>query len=63
MCLWTSILQLPLPTNLIPSIDLPDMEKSGLSTQALLNVLKSLKDRVGSSHKNNAPKVFYLSLI
>uniref|UniRef100_A0A3Q7FBT8 Uncharacterized protein n=1 Tax=Solanum lycopersicum TaxID=4081 RepID=A0A3Q7FBT8_SOLLC len=53
-----SLSKLPLPTNLIPSIDLPDMEKSGLSTQALLNVLNSLKDRVGSSHKNKAAKIW-----
>lgn len=64
MCLWISILQLPLPTNLFQSIDLTIEDKySGLSTQALLNVLNSLKGRGGSSHKNNDPKVFYLSHI
>lgn len=55
-----SLSKLPLPTNLFPSIDLPDMEDkfSGLSTQALLNVLNSLKGRGGSSHKNNGPKIW-----
>ncbi|KAF3613712.1 putative SAGA-associated factor 29 -like protein isoform X1, partial [Capsicum annuum] len=56
--LWISILQLPLPTNLFPSLDLPDIEKSGLSTQALLNVLNSLKRRGGGSHKNDGPKIW-----
>ena len=59
MCLWISILQLPLPTNLFQSIDLTIEDKySGLSTQALLNVLNSLKGRGGSSHKNNDPKLW-----
>ncbi|PHU27767.1 hypothetical protein BC332_06099 [Capsicum chinense] len=52
------IVQLPLPTNLFPSLDLPDIEKSGLSTQALLNVLNSLKRRGGGSHKNDGPKIW-----
>ncbi|XP_009797241.1 uncharacterized protein LOC107791501 isoform X2 [Nicotiana tabacum] len=54
-----SLTKLPLPTNLFQSIDLTIEDKySGLSTQALLNVLNSLKGRGGSSHKNNDPKIW-----
>ncbi|XP_019236775.1 PREDICTED: uncharacterized protein LOC109217006 isoform X2 [Nicotiana attenuata] len=54
-----SLTKLPLPTNLFQSIDLTIEDKySALSSQALLNVLNSLKGHGGSSHKNNDPKIW-----
>lgn len=54
--------QINLPSSLFPSIDLNYIEDkySGLSTQALLNVLSSLKGTRGSSFKDNSTKVIQM---
>lgn len=55
--------QINLPSSLFPSIDLNYIEDkySGLSTQALLNVLSSLKGFRGGSPKDNSTKVSHPS--